>query len=239
MFVKRKKACCVRTQAGIPRNPPQHINTHTLVCTVFFEVNTEPTRFFKIKPRNGKAGKISHENKLIRYAKLQYPYSKFLVSSPFPCLHLSLSCHNTPSSSSVRFMQPAPDSRISGVGKKTFSMSRYIYAINLNWANAQLYCQTDFIELASFSSSQDMDEIHKAVQGKTRAFWVGLYREDTNEASWRWSRGGNASNLHWGRDHPLSTGLSAGLRVWMVHECYEDWSKPCNWRCCSQYKRYS
>ena len=82
---------------------------------------------------------------------------------------------------------------------------------NLNWANAQLYCQTDFIELASFSSSQDMDEIHKAVQGKTRAFWVGLYREDTNEASWRWSRGGNASNLHWGRDHPLSTGLSAVL----------------------------
>ena len=72
-----------------------------------------------------------------------------------------------------------------------------------SWLAAQVYCRTHFTELASFSSSQDMDEIHKAVQGtNVHLFWLGLYRGETSEANWLWSGGGNASNLPWAGGQP-------------------------------------
>ena len=80
------------------------------------------------------------------------------------------------------------------------------------WPQAQLHCRTHFTELAFFSFNQDRDEIHKEVKEKpVYYFWVGVYREETAGASWRWSGGGNASNLPWVRGHPSSLGHQAQL----------------------------
>ena len=80
------------------------------------------------------------------------------------------------------------------------------------WPDAQLNCRKNFTELASFSISQDMDEIHKALEGfKVSWFWVELYRGETVDASWRWSGGGNASNLPWASGQPFSWRKQAEL----------------------------
>ncbi|XP_059927631.1 uncharacterized protein LOC132472169 [Gadus macrocephalus] len=120
----------------------------------------------------------------------------------------------------------------------TFPIRRYIYAMllaassaaagkyvavqeALTWHAAESYCRNNFIEFASFSSSKDMDEIHKAVQGITeREFWVGLYREETNEEQWRWSRGGNATGLRWANYHPSSSKHKAALRLNVQNDNY-------------------
>ena len=69
----------------------------------------------------------------------------------------------------------------------------------LTWSDAQRHCRTHFTELASFSFSQDKDDIHKAQEKTSHTFfWVGLYREKSAAgASWLWSGGGNATDLPW------------------------------------------
>ena len=117
-------------------------------------------------------------------------------------------------------------------------MRRYIYALllaassvaagkyvlveePLTWRDAQLYCRTHFTELASFSSSRDMEEIHKAQEVTSHYyFWVGLYRGETGEESWRWSGGGNASFLPWARGQPYSGGHQGELCLKCVGDSY-------------------
>ncbi|KAM4589972.1 lymphocyte antigen 75-like [Fundulus diaphanus] len=62
------------------------------------------------------------------------------------------------------------------------SAPKYIFVnSNMTWTKAQLYCRTNYVDLASIRNQSENEEIRKLVSTYT---WIGLYRE-----SWRWSDG--------------------------------------------------
>uniref|UniRef100_A0A3Q2QDU3 C-type lectin domain-containing protein n=1 Tax=Fundulus heteroclitus TaxID=8078 RepID=A0A3Q2QDU3_FUNHE len=64
----------------------------------------------------------------------------------------------------------------------TYSAPKYIYVNSeMSWTDAQRYCRTNYVDLASVRNQFENQEIRKLV---TKYTWIGLYRE-----SWRWSDG--------------------------------------------------
>ncbi|MBN3315246.1 MRC1 protein, partial [Atractosteus spatula] len=67
----------------------------------------------------------------------------------------------------------------------------------LSWADAQRHCRDTYTDLASISSTADMDTVLHTTNLPSGPAWIGLYR-DCRE-SWQWSGGEVVTFTHWRR----------------------------------------
>uniref|UniRef100_A0A3P9IBW4 C-type lectin domain-containing protein n=1 Tax=Oryzias latipes TaxID=8090 RepID=A0A3P9IBW4_ORYLA len=83
----------------------------------------------------------------------------------------------------------------------TCQLHKYHYiGQKLNWTDAQRFCREFHTDLATVSSTADMDQLRSALEKKMKA-WIGLHNSNT----WRWSLSGlhfNESDTKWGSGEP-------------------------------------
>ncbi|KAK9539977.1 hypothetical protein VZT92_002455 [Zoarces viviparus] len=86
------------------------------------------------------------------------------------------------------------------------------------WQDAQQFCINHYMDLSPISTPWVEEELKNATIGKiSERFWIGLYR---NETQWKWSGGGDASNIPWAEGEPHDY-----LSEWVASVCWQG----CKW----------
>ncbi|KAL7404060.1 hypothetical protein ABVT39_009030 [Epinephelus coioides] len=67
------------------------------------------------------------------------------------------------------------------------------------WPDAQQYCRLHHTDLSPITTRWEEERLKSATAEKVGGLWIGLYRDGTQ---WKWSGGGNATDIPWAVDEP-------------------------------------
>uniref|UniRef100_W5LVC7 C-type lectin domain-containing protein n=1 Tax=Lepisosteus oculatus TaxID=7918 RepID=W5LVC7_LEPOC len=88
----------------------------------------------------------------------------------------------------------------------------------LNWTDARRHCRDNYTDLASISSTADMDTVLNTTNLPNVTAWIGLYR-DCRE-NWRWSGGEVVTFTHWRSRLPCAVLNATGF--WEERNCSKE-----------------
>lgn len=84
---------------------------------------------------------------------------------------------------------------LSEVAFGVFGRHKYVHH-SKTWSEARKYCRNLYTDLSSIHSQEEDEELKNIViKDKFIGAWIGLYKDASD--TWKWSGGGNASNLKW------------------------------------------
>ncbi|KAI5103797.1 C-type mannose receptor 2-like, partial [Silurus meridionalis] len=79
---------------------------------------------------------------------------------------------------------------------------QYIYInISKNWDSAQMYCRTNYVDLATITTDEENQTLMKTLTSKTH-IWIGLNRAAPGLDIWQWSDGEQAHFFNWMSKQP-------------------------------------
>ncbi|XP_046708408.1 macrophage mannose receptor 1-like [Silurus meridionalis] len=79
---------------------------------------------------------------------------------------------------------------------------QYIYInISKNWDSAQMYCRTNYVDLATITTDEENQTLMKTLTSKTH-IWIGLNRATPGLDIWQWSDGEQAHFFNWMSKQP-------------------------------------
>lgn len=59
-------------------------------------------------------------------------------------------------------------------------------SVLLNWTEARHHCRSKHVDLITLSSKNDVTLLQELVADERQFFWIGLFRDLTNDGDWTW-----------------------------------------------------